>query len=259
MRLRAASSIDNHPPISTHTPHTGCDQLLCPELHSFYRFQLTHPTRGATLQIGAFRDRKIADFNSHTPHGVRLVLAPVRLSVSSISTHTPHTGCDNIINCDIVHLRISTHTPHTGCDQYAVAGKCVDPGGTRTTNTGGDRYSSAVICPSSISTHTPHTGCDFGTLSDVQDTDISTHTPHTGCDYSLAAAPDTIINFNSHTPHGVRLPEKSPKCSRLLFQLTHPTRGATVTVWVMITRQRAFQLTHPTRGATLLPLLHHLQ
>ena len=164
-------------------------------------------------------------------------MAPVRLSVSSISTHTPHTGCDNIINCDIVHLRISTHTPHTGCDLY----------------------SSAVICPSSISTHTPHTGCDFGTLSDVQDTDISTHTPHTGCDYSLAAAPDTIINFNSHTPHGVRLPEKSPKCSRLLFQLTHPTRGATVTVWVIITRQRAFQLTHPTRGATLLPLLHHLQ
>ena len=57
---------------------------------------------------------------------------------------------------------------------------------------------------------------------------ISTHTPHTGCDkYTEMYWKGTAV-----------------------FQLTHPTRGATPK-GTAVQCAGSFQLTHPTRGATL--------
>ena len=80
--------------ISTHTPHTGCDQIACYSVSTFLHFnshtphgvrliatcdtynvatfQLTHPTRGATFLKVYFQLLQL-NFNSHTPHGVRQV------------------------------------------------------------------------------------------------------------------------------------------------------------------------------------------
>ena len=78
-----------------------------------------------------------------------------------------------------------------------------------------------------ISTHTPHAGCDTG-LPDFQpDSPISTHTPHVGCDCVYWRFCFAIVNFNSHTPCGVR-PETAIYSQRKRqFQLTHPMWGAT--------------------------------
>ena len=57
--------------ISTHTPHTGCDSISILFFSRNSRFQLTHPTRGATALSDALLNAN-TDFNSHTPHGVRL-------------------------------------------------------------------------------------------------------------------------------------------------------------------------------------------
>ena len=126
--------------ISTHTPHTGCDKNFSILNHLSSIFQLTHPTRGATPR--ALTWRQALNFNSHTPHGVRLLnVNEVRRKVG-ISTHTPHTGCDlrnsrcmTMLTFQLTHptrgatafpcpggelLRISTHTPHTGCDLGAL-------------------------------------------------------------------------------------------------------------------------------------------
>ena len=79
--------------ISTHTPHTGCDNFFWAHCFHFHRFQLTHPTRGATMQSHTLRNRQVY-FNSHTPHGVRLNPYKPYYFCKKISTHTPHTGCD---------------------------------------------------------------------------------------------------------------------------------------------------------------------
>ena len=101
-------------------------------------FQLTHPTRGATVNIYPLSSLSVY-FNSHTPHGVRqFFICPgctgskfqlthptrgataIMISGGSkviISTHTPHTGCDDDIGYVCVYVNISTHTPHTGCDE----------------------------------------------------------------------------------------------------------------------------------------------
>ena len=78
--------------ISTHTPHTGCDQIICSDFRRQHKFQLTHPTRGATQML------------------------EVTVPLLAISTHTPHTGCDLYSSAVICPSSISTHTPHTGCD-----------------------------------------------------------------------------------------------------------------------------------------------
>ena len=127
---------------------------------------------------------------------------------------------------------ISTHTPHTGCDKYKKIRSLIDK----------------------ISTHTPHTGCDgqHGTYTERQK--ISTHTPHTGCDGASFEKSMSRVDFNSHTPHGVRRVVDFLCRLYFGFQLTHPTRGAT-TFREVHTVADKFQLTHPTRGATKLFLM----
>ena len=101
-----------------------------------------------------------------------------------------------------------------------------------------------------ISTHTPHTGCDTHSISVAHiKQNFNSHTPHGVRQYEFDIVMN-IGNFNSHTPHGVRLFSRF-NSSRIsaLFQLTHPTRGATAAISPP-TRNTLFQLTHPTRGAT---------
>ncbi len=102
-----------------------------------------------------------------------------------------------------------------------------------------------------ISTHAPHAECDQNAANFDNNGNISTHAPHAECDLSGHLR---VILLN-------------------LFQLTHPTRSATIlqhirTTGMVIsthaphaecdgvipTRPAAyntFQLTHPTRSATL--------
>ena len=78
--------------ISTHTPHTGCDDNPAAETE--------------TKQ----------DFNSHTPHGVR---HSIRVRLSEFHTFQlthPTRGATYPRQIPINPIAISTHTPHTGCD-----------------------------------------------------------------------------------------------------------------------------------------------
>ena len=169
--------------ISTHTPHTGCDdeqdspQQRFKDFNShtphgvrhllgvccllFQRFQLTHPTRGATI-CNVYPAAPVVCISTHTPHTGCDPIVVTFAGVIVISTHTPHTGCDGrMIKFALEHI-ISTHTPHTGCDPISL-------------------WKWNLI--TRISTHTPHTGCDRAEVVGRNSIDaISTHTPHTGCD-----------------------------------------------------------------------------
>ena len=117
-------------------------------------FQLTHPTRGATkilisrlspshgvrpLSRHTAADTHI-NFNSHTPHGVRLYDKALEEIDLGISTHTPHTGCDYSLQYDETdNTKFQLTHPTRGATWYR---------------------SPEQFASSSISTHTPHTGCD---------------------------------------------------------------------------------------------------
>ena len=102
------------------------------------------------------------DFNSHTPHGVRLLLWHSPPYPDNFNSHTPHGV--RLLFWDFPKrlIHFNSHTPH-GVRRFDTYGVHVFAG---------------------ISTHTPHTGCDIAAVSAAQ----------------LA----------------------------IVFQLTHPTRGATL-------------------------------
>ena len=196
------------------------------------RFQPTLPTRGATS-----RRRRLAiwkrHFNPRSPHGERPGGQARRRNEHPISTHAPHTGSDGracggtrdapAISTHAPHTGsdkaeraehraerfISTHAPHTGSDAFRVRRAGVrrhfnprSPHGERR------HFARACDCSRAISTHAPHTGSDvpIGTQK-TRNQRISTHAPHTGS--------DVVYEYDDGT--------------RVLFQPTLPTRGATQT------------------------------
>ena len=147
-----------------------------------------------------------------------------------------------------------------------------------------------------VSIHAPREGCDLAKRPTQQIHDVSIHAPREGCDYGLIFNRSKYESFNSRTPGGVRqLPpfgigaycfgfnSRTPGGVRLLstseieftivFQFTHPGRGATwqedtlghlFSVSIHAPREGCdlqamlskldtmrFQFTHPGRGATL--------
>ena len=169
--------------ISTHTPHTGCDKP-----HTFIRifqneFQLTHPTRGATGGLAAGCCR-VPNFNSHTPHGVRLVITDNNDNViCNFNSHTPHgVRLKNI--CGVLRaVKFQLTHPTRGATRISFRLR---------------KYKR------DFNSHTPH-GVRPVPTDDGSDLDeISTHTPHTGCDPYSSFSTCKLFHFNSHTPHGVR-------------------------------------------------------
>ena len=148
------------------------------------RFQLTHPTRGATAtMVGHVQN--LVNFNSHTPHGVRLESATdEQRNNLDFNSHTPH-GVRLVYGRNTFHQRqISTHTPHTGCDRDG-AFHCLTLDGFQLTHPtrGATRcYRSPEGNGRFQLTH-PTRGATRLHFGNRSLTFISTHTPHTGCDH----------------------------------------------------------------------------
>ena len=79
---------------------------------------------------------------------------------------------------------------------------------------------------------------------------ISIHAPHAGCDLRPVPPRRGRRDFNPRTPCGVRRLTLSTTLGELLFQSTHPMRGATRHEMHLSRKEAAFQSTHPMRGAT---------
>ena len=61
---------------------------------------------------------------------------------------------------------------------------------------------------------------------------ISIHAPLTGCDSTLKLWRQGLLDFNPRTPHGVRLAMIFGRETAIIFQSTHPSRGATLKQFV---------------------------
>ena len=124
-----------------------------------------------------------ADFNSHTPCGVRRIVSDVfSIAVRFQLTHPMRGATRWSKNHRFIFLYFNSHTP---CGVRRLF--C------------GTAYSIPFI-----STHTPHAGCDAIHDCIVNAHVISTHTPHAGCDLLSISSRVVSNHFNSHTPCGVR-------------------------------------------------------
>ncbi len=170
---------------------------------TYIPFQLTHPTRSATWNIGPFCKEK--NFNSRTPRGVRPVFPNLPSSITNFNSRTPRG----------VRLRIKT-----------VKGIIEPFQLTHPTRSATD-LAFQLQEFDFISTHAPHAECDHRSLNNnvfllsFQLThptrsatpprfvpagirQISTHAPHAECDSFAIFALSFASNFNSRTPRGVR-------------------------------------------------------
>ncbi len=171
------------------------------------QFQSTHPARGATPG-SPVRGRGCGqNFNPRTPRGVRLFVWRLHLLYQyNFNPRTPR-GVRRTRFFPVTLFRY--FNPRT-------------PRGVRLRRRGGSPLYAA------ISIHAPREGCDqIQAHPDPPTAPISIHAPREGCDLVTAYTAALAVYFNPRTPRGVR--QGGSQCLRLgiVFQSTHPARGAT--------------------------------
>ena len=175
-------------------------------------FQFTHPRRGATRESSNW-GRLPHSFNSRTPGGVRLDLLAEYKRVDYVSIHAPQEGCD---------VRGLQPLP--------------TPSSFNSRTPGGVRPLQAPIIKAWEQfqfTH-PRRGAtrQGGAIQGLGE--VSIHAPQEGCDGHNRLQPHYHSRFNSRTPGGVRLLKSFFAPLFVVFQFTHPRRGATLSMQACI-------------------------
>ena len=80
--------------------------------------------------------------------------------------------------------------------------------------------------------------------------DVSIHAPWEGCDFIYDYKDFDLTRFNSRTLGRVRLANATAIGLGLVFQFTHPGKGATFSLICTLYSLSLFQFTHPGKGAT---------
>ena len=190
-------------------------------------FQFTHPGRGATgcryksiscvrVSIHAPREgcdtiaktrlRRAKRFNSRTPGGVRQYVSAKVEAICNVSIHAPREGCDSPASS-------------LGC--------CCCSFNSRTP--GGVRPLTIIIITVMAQfqfTH-PGRGATRAWEPCKERIEVSIHAPREGCDSQQKGRAKRANSFNSRTPGGVRLRLLGCYAWAMMFQFTHPGRGAT--------------------------------
>ncbi len=166
-------------------------------------FQSTHPLRGATLWSGA------------------------GWQGSNISIHAPLAGCDYPPTCPGASRSISIHAPLAGCDsrgnRASLAQKYFNP----RTPCGVRR--GYVIANHPFAHFNPRTPCGVRLRAQISRASLPNFNPRTPCGVRPmgCARCRKGRHFNPRTPCGVRRPTAKTRRADMLFQSTHPLRGAT--------------------------------
>ena len=236
--------------ISIHAPLAGCDRPArrnrqscahfnprtpcgvrpsrsCSRPSTTATFQSTHPLRGATAGTG-FEPIAQGHFNPRTPCGVRLNISMI--IASAVMYFNPRTPCG-------VRQKIQNHKD---------SAKYFNPRTPCGVRQGGALFYRAALY------FNPRTPCGVRRcihFDKFQPQTISIHAPLAGCDPSLPSKDRDLSYFNPRTPCGVRLFYLIFIRSDIIFQSTHPLRGATSCHYLPCVNL-VFQSTHPLRGAT---------
>ena len=149
--------------------------------------------------------KRAPNFNSHTPHGVRHVFAFICRNDPNFNSHTPHGVRLHSFLYFFRLLYFNSHTPHGV--RHGQIPHCIPFRHFNSHTPHGVRQRSSTFSPKlcAISTHTPHTGCDLPPSAAVSRLSVFqlTH-PTRGATFSADVSTLAPLDFNSHTPHGVR-------------------------------------------------------
>ncbi len=146
-------------------------------------FQLTHPSRGATTSCEQGCNGCVGFQLTHPSRGATACRGTRVYEICDFNSHTPRGVRLSPFCTKDAFSNFNSHTPR-GVRRHA-------------------RQQVFVIFL--ISTHTPLAGCDFKFfLYNITILIISTHTPLAGCDLLAGMLISISVNFNSHTPRGVR-------------------------------------------------------
>ena len=237
--------------ISIHAPRAGCDCDRRIAERAREQFQSTHPVRGATL-LGSLGRAVIWHFNPRTPCGVRPGLArqpwrdagfqsthPVRgatstvmeiaTAIQQISIHAPRAGCDVRTIGSEYTAGISIHAPRAGCDTCILARLNI---WRKFQSTHPVRGATAVFAPKLNRWRFQSTHPVRGATKTVTvfRRFLKNFNPRTPCGVRRVIKHEIIKqeNFNPRTPCGVRHALDGDATMLLIFQSTHPVRGATL-------------------------------
>ena len=209
-------------------PRTPCGvrRRLYNNPWAVFKFQSTHPLRGATALVKAVAvDR---DISIHAPlAGCDSVDQRHGLG-AAISIHAPLAGCDTVsilfmprvtyfnprTPCGVRpaahqhhrgNRRISIHAPLAGCDLDIFCSPMTGMISIHAPLAGCDSIRVTPLPPMySISIHAPLAGCDEGAITFRIGDSISIHAPLAGCDWREAYQRYLGFYFNPRTPCGVR-------------------------------------------------------
>ncbi len=191
--------------ISIHAPRAGCDGDRDPQPPLAVFISIHAPRAGCDFSVSLSGGSEVVFQSTHPVRGATKALSG-EVNVVVISIHAPRAGCDP--------LRLSggqkgiNFNPRTPC---------------------GVRLASVVGLPSSSvfqSTH-PVRGATSFVLDGREILHISIHAPRAGCDGRICGRPAQLRDFNPRTPCGVRHLHRWNRTRRVIFQSTHPVRGAT--------------------------------
>ena len=171
------------------------------------------------------------DFNPRTPCGVRLTQRNAGVTRDAFQSTHPLRGATQCTTCSrrACFSFQSTH-PLRG----ATHGRCARLAQTQ-------------------SNFNPRTPC--GVRRKAPDdaraaAGISIHAPLAGCDAVCAASPTLRRHFNPRTPCGVRLPVTCARARARSISIHAPLAGCDAGVLSALLNMLLFQSTHPLRGAT---------
>ena len=163
-----------------------------------YKFQSTHPLRGATSRSLKRHLKRIFQ-STHPLRGATKQYFPNALA-EFISIHAPLAGCDekNVIQSSYR----SNFNPRTPCgvrppkpQEAAQAAPFQSTHPLRGATAAHLRLGARI----SISIHAPLAGCDLPASPHAADDDISIHAPLAGCDV-MAIAPWRLSKISIHAP-----------------------------------------------------------
>ncbi len=138
-----------------------------PKASATVTFQLTHPSRGATISFECIA-LEHNDFNSHTPRGVRPYMPKIVLGRINFNSHTPRgVRPSRRTMKQFQHQYFNSHTPR-GVRHFPRNLPSQNSYFNSHTPRGVRLYvCGAITMALDISTHTPLAGCDVDVNNDI--------------------------------------------------------------------------------------------
>ncbi len=250
MRREAILTIGRCLIISIHAPREGCDRLIIslPVCSNF--ISIHAPREGCDSRVTVSPGRREGFQSTHPARGATCVVVPAGYP-AQISIHAPREGCDAASTSAAKQALISIHAPREGCDSGIIAAP--PSGGDFNPRTPrGVRHGRPALHPH-LQHFNPRTPRGVRRILEVYTArggGISIHAPREGCDRARVRTRAHSILFQSTHPARGATGHERRRFGEMAYFNPRTPRGVRPPSGCSTSRCCSFQSTHPARGAT---------